>query len=170
MIRAHALGRFEGMPIASATHPSMLYYLNNAESSKYSPNENHGRGLLELHTVGVDGGYDETDMRNSALVMTGFTADWETTTFRYEPSWHHTGRVRVMDWTSANGSGAGSKDVAISYLRYLARHPRRRTAAPGRSVSILAEILEKRCGAGSVTDVFPGVGTARPGVLQQRPT
>jgi uncharacterized protein (DUF1800 family) len=123
VIRAHAFGRFEDMLIASAKHPAMLWYLNNAESSKYSPNENYGRELLELHTVGVDGGYDETDMRNSALVMTGFTVDWETTRFVYEPSWHHTGRVRVMGWTSANGTGAGGKDVAISYLRYLARHP-----------------------------------------------
>jgi uncharacterized protein DUF1800 len=123
VIRAHALGRFEDMLLASAKHPAMLYYLNNAESSKYSPNENYGRELLELHTVGVDGGYDETDMRNSALVMTGFTVDWETTQFRYEPSWHYTGRVRVMDWTSANATGSGGKDVATSYLRYLANHP-----------------------------------------------
>ncbi|HEY7478513.1 MAG TPA: DUF1800 domain-containing protein [Actinomycetota bacterium] len=122
VIRKHALGRFEDMLIASAKHPAMLLYLNNAESSKYSPNENYGRELLELHTVGVSGGYDEIDMRQSALIMTGFTVDWETTTFQYEPSWHHTGRVSVMNWKSANRTGSGGYQVALDYLRYLAHH------------------------------------------------
>ena len=72
VIRKHALGRFEDMLIASATHPSMLLYLNNADSTKDYPNENYGRELLELHTVSVDGGYNEQDMRNSTLIMTGF--------------------------------------------------------------------------------------------------
>ena len=122
VIRKHALGRFEDMLLASAEHPAMLLYLNNAESSKYSPNENYGRELLELHTVGVDGGYNETDMRQSALIMTGFTVDWETTRFTYEPSWHHTGRVHVMNWHHANTTGPGGYQVARRYIRYLANH------------------------------------------------
>ena len=48
------------------------YYLNNADSTKDNPNENYGRELLELHSVSVDGGYDEEDMRQSTLIMTGF--------------------------------------------------------------------------------------------------
>jgi uncharacterized protein (DUF1800 family) len=44
------------MLVASATHPAMLTYLNNAESTKDYPNENYGRELLELHSVGVDAG------------------------------------------------------------------------------------------------------------------
>jgi uncharacterized protein (DUF1800 family) len=122
VIRKHALGRFEDMLLASAEHPAMLYYLNNNESSKWSPNENYGRELLELHTVGVDGGYDETDMRHSALMMTGFTVDWEDTSFTYEPDWHYTGRIRVMNWTNANGSPTGGRQVAHKYLKYLANH------------------------------------------------
>jgi uncharacterized protein (DUF1800 family) len=43
VIRAHALGRFVDMLKASAKHPAMLQYLNNADSSKYDPNENYGR-------------------------------------------------------------------------------------------------------------------------------
>ncbi len=123
VIRRHALGSYEDMLWASAQHSAMLIYLNNAESSKESPNENYGRELLELHSVGVGGGYDEDDMRMSALVMTGFTIDWEDAIFVYRPSWHHTGQVSVMGWSKPNTTGAGGYDVAHSYVRYLARHP-----------------------------------------------
>ena len=67
VVRKHALGTFSDMLVASARHPAMLAYLDNATSSKKAPNENHGRELLELHTVGVDGGYTEKDVRSSAL-------------------------------------------------------------------------------------------------------
>ncbi|MEX0989139.1 MAG: DUF1800 domain-containing protein [Actinomycetota bacterium] len=122
VIRKHALGRYEDMLIASAKHPAMLRYLNNAESHKWSPNENYGRELLELHTVGVEAGYTEQHMRHSALIMTGFTVNWDDGTFVYKPSWHHTGPVTVMDFTRANGAADG-QDMAIAYLRYLANHP-----------------------------------------------
>ena len=68
VIRKHALGTFSNMLRASATHPAMMMYLNNAESSRDNPNENYGREILELHSVGVDGGYDEEDMRQSTMV------------------------------------------------------------------------------------------------------
>ena len=51
-IRAHALGRFDQMLVAAITHPAMSISLDNANSTKYAPNENLGRELLELHTVG----------------------------------------------------------------------------------------------------------------------
>jgi hypothetical protein len=123
VIRRHALGRFEDMLQASATHPAMMLYLNNAESTKYSPNENYGRELLELHTVGVNGGYDETDMRNSALVMTGFGINWETGKFEYHGYYHHTGPVQVMGWSSNNPTGSGGYEVGLDYVRWLARRP-----------------------------------------------
>jgi len=124
VIRRHALGRFSDMLVASALHPAMLVFLNNDVSEKNSPNENFGRELLELHTVGVDGGYSEAEMRTSALVMTGCSIDWEIHAFLYRPTWHHTGRVSVLGWSSANASAAGGLDVAKSYLRYLALHPK----------------------------------------------
>jgi uncharacterized protein (DUF1800 family) len=122
VIRAHALGKFHDLLVASATHPAMLLYLNNAESSKYGLNENYGRELLELHTVGVDAGYSETDMVNSAMVMTGFGIDWTTQRYLYTPDDHYTGRVTVMSWTSAN-TAADGRAVAMSYLHYLSHHP-----------------------------------------------
>ena len=122
VIRKHALGRFEDMLIASATHPAMLLYLNNADSTKYNPNENYGRELLELHTVSVDGGYNEQDMRNSTLLMTGFGLNWDKGTFRYTASEHYRGPVSIMGFSDPNPDANGYK-VGLRYLKYLANHP-----------------------------------------------
>jgi uncharacterized protein (DUF1800 family) len=123
VIRRHALGRFEEMLVASAFHPSMLRYLNNDRSTAKSPNENYGREVLELHTVGVGAGYTETDIRNSALIFTGQTVDWRTGAYVYEPWRHHVGRVKALGFTHTNATAAGGSDVARAYLRYLAMHP-----------------------------------------------
>ncbi|MGZ8631260.1 MAG: DUF1800 domain-containing protein [Actinomycetota bacterium] len=123
VIRKHALGKFSNMLRASATHPAMMMYLNNAESSKYNPNENYGREILELHSVGVDGGYDEEDMRQSTLTLTGFGISWETGEFEYHPWDHYTGSVDVMGWHAANGNENKGKDVGLDLVDYLAHHP-----------------------------------------------
>jgi uncharacterized protein (DUF1800 family) len=124
VIRAHAFGKFEDMLVASAQHPAMLLYLNNAESTKDAPNENYGRELLELHTVSLDAGYSEDEMHASALLMTGFGVDWDTGEFRYWKDDHATGRVRILGFSSANGSASGGYTAGLDYLRYLARHPK----------------------------------------------
>ncbi len=118
----HALGRFEDMLIASATHPAMLLYLNNADSTKENPNENYGRELLELHTVSVDGGYDEADMRNSTLIMTGFGINWTKGTFQYTVREHYRGPVSVMGFSDPNPDADGYR-MGVRYLKYLANHP-----------------------------------------------
>jgi len=122
VIRPNALGRFSDLLVASSLHPAMLHYLNNDVSTKASPNENFGRELLELHTVGVDAGYSEAEMRSSALVMTGCTTDAVTGEFVYRPRWHYIGPVGVLGWSSANPTGPGGLDVTKAYLRYLAGH------------------------------------------------
>jgi uncharacterized protein (DUF1800 family) len=122
VIRKHALGRFEDMLIASATHPAMLLYLNNADSTKENPNENYGRELLELHSVSVDGGYNEQDMRNSTLIMTGFGVNWQQGTFTYTERDHYRGPVSVMGFSDPNPDADGYQ-VGIRYLKYLANHP-----------------------------------------------
>ncbi len=101
VIRANALGRFEDMLIASAHHPAMLTYLNNAESTRVEPNENYGRELLELHTVGLEASYTELDMFDSTLIMTGFRVNQETGLFQYDAYAHHTGDVKVMGFEDA---------------------------------------------------------------------
>jgi uncharacterized protein (DUF1800 family) len=123
VIRAHALGKFSDMLLASAKHPSMLYYLNNASSTKDAPNENYGRELLELHTVGVDGGYTETMMYDCARVLTGWTVDDNTGLAVYDPTIHWTGSVKILNWTNTNSAEDGRAAVD-SLLLYLARHPK----------------------------------------------
>jgi uncharacterized protein (DUF1800 family) len=121
-LRANALGRFADLLVAATTHPAMLRYLNADTSTKQAPNENLGRELLELHTVGVDAGYAERDVLDSARILTGLTLDWTTITTTFRPRDHWTGPVRVLDFSSPNALADGQPVVA-AYLAYLARHP-----------------------------------------------
>ena len=108
-------------------HPAMLNYLNQADSTKYAPNENYGREILELHTVGVGAGYTEAMVLDSARIMTGYTLQWDDNKPRYgeyvyDSSIHWTGRVRVLGFTHAN-TAADGRAVAAAYIKYLAHHP-----------------------------------------------
>ena len=123
VIRPHALGSFAAMLPATAASPAMLYFLNNEASSADNLNENYGRELLELHTVGVDGGYTEADVVNAARVFTGWTVDRTSMTFKYVAGDHFVGPVSVLGWSHANPSAAGGLEVGRSLLSYLARHP-----------------------------------------------
>ena len=91
VIRTHVLGRFEDMVLASAKHPAMLTYLDNFQSigpssggaragqrgggngQRRGLNENYARELLELHTLGVNGGYTQQDVQELAKILTGWT-------------------------------------------------------------------------------------------------
>lgn len=122
MIRSHALGRFDQMLTAAITHPAMGISLDNASSTKRAPNENLGRELLELHTVGR-GNYTEDDVKNSARILTGYRVDlWRTWNAWYDTASHWTGPVTVMGFSHANAAADG-RPVAESYLSYLAHHP-----------------------------------------------
>ena len=66
VVRDHALGKFPHMLRASAHSPAMLAYLDNQFSRKEAPNENYARELMELHTLGVHGGYTQRDVREVA--------------------------------------------------------------------------------------------------------
>ncbi len=122
MIRKYALKRFDKMLIAATTHGAMGMFLNNASSTKFAPNENLGREVLELHSVGI-GHYTETDVLNSSRILTGYRVDtWPTLYQRYETEDHYTGRIRVMDFVASNTSADG-RAATEAYLRYLAHHP-----------------------------------------------
>ena len=123
VIRSNALGSFSTMLVAAMKHPAMLNFLNNDESRKANVNENLGRELLELHTVGIAGKYTEADVRASASILSGRTWDWEKGTYKYDAREHVTGRVTVLGFTHANTTGAGGEAVGDAYLRYLAKHP-----------------------------------------------
>jgi uncharacterized protein (DUF1800 family) len=143
VIRRDALGRFSDMLLASARHPAMMGYLDNAASERRAVNENYGRELLELHTVGIDGGYTEADVRNCAYVMTGRTVDKDGA-FRYEPRRHWTGAVTVMGWTHPNKNAAEGLAVGDSLVRYLATH------------ASTARYLARKLAVRFVTDNPPG--------------
>ncbi len=121
-IRPHALGRFSDMLAATARSPAMLRYLNNDLSDKKAVNENYGRELLELHTVAIDSGYTETDVRNSAYLMTGRTVGSDGL-YQYNAKKHWVGPVRILDFTHANANAAGGEQAGEEYLTYLATHP-----------------------------------------------
>ncbi len=131
VIRPHALGRFSDMLVASASSPAMLRYLDGAESKGSAPNENYGRELLELHTVGRDAGYTQADVVAVARALTGRSTwtPWNggvaanLGTFRYRPEWHHVGPLSVLGWSHPNTSAAEGVAVGDSLLRHLAAHP-----------------------------------------------
>ncbi|MBW4981038.1 DUF1800 domain-containing protein [Mameliella sp. CS4] len=132
-IRPHLAGRFEDMLIAVTTHPLMLHYLdqhasagpNSPQALKYPGkkglNENLAREVLELHTLGVDGPYTQTDVRQLAELLTGlaFTAEGGTDFRRplAEP-----GAETVLGKNYGGDHPARLEDIHAA-LRDLARHP-----------------------------------------------
>lgn len=119
--RPFALGRFDDLLVASATSPAMLRYLDNAGSFRGAINENYARELLELHTVGVDGGYDEADIVSVARLLTGWTVDRRTVEFRFDRDRHDDGAVEVLGWNRPDGGDPRAHGE--QFLRYLATHP-----------------------------------------------
>ncbi|MFT4658545.1 MAG: hypothetical protein ACI8V4_002737 [Ilumatobacter sp.] len=120
VVRPNALGRFDDLLVAVAQSPAMLRYLDNGSSSVGAINENYARELLELHTVGVDGGYAEDDIVEVARLLTGwgFTRELE---FRFTPTRHDNGPVSMLGWERP-----ASGDVfehGIDFLRHLALLP-----------------------------------------------
>ena len=120
VIRPHAMGSFTAMLLASAKHPAMLTFLNLADSTKAAINENYGRELLELHTVGLR--YSESDVRNAASLLTGRTLD-QYQHYVYDGYIHPTGKIKVLGFTHANASEDGGEAAGDALLKYLAKHP-----------------------------------------------
>lgn len=119
VIRRHALGKFGDLLKASAHSPAMLHYLDNTVNEKSHPNENYAREIMELHTLGVDGGYTERDIQEVARCFTGLTmnrrGEW---TFRSE--WHDEGKKQVLGQEiEADG---GERDID-RVLDILLEHP-----------------------------------------------
>jgi uncharacterized protein (DUF1800 family) len=122
VIRKHAFGKFSDMLKAAMRHPAMLRFLDNDQSTRESVNENLGRELLELHTVGVSSGYTEKDVRASAYILSGRGAD-DNGNFKYDAARHRPGRVNVLKFSASNTSASGGLALGDRYLDYLAHHP-----------------------------------------------
>jgi hypothetical protein len=119
VIRRYAMGSFTSMLIASSKHPAMLTYLNLADSTKTAVNENYGRELLELHTVGLH--YSENDVKNTSRLLTGRTLD-EHQHYLFDDYIHATGEVTVLGFTNANTVASAGEKAGDDLLRYLAAH------------------------------------------------
>jgi hypothetical protein len=130
VIRAHTFGRFDDMLVASARSGAMLQYLDQASSRADGgriPNENYARELMELHTVGVDGGYSEDDVKAVAHLLTGWSLpdSWNGGAFTFRSTWHRLGPFQdathsVLGWQRGGLTGQAAGE---SFLRHLAAHP-----------------------------------------------
>lgn len=124
-VRAHALGRYADLLRACVLHPAMLVYLNQADATAAHPNENLGRELLEIHTVGV-GAFGEEEVKASARLLTGWRVDLKNSWQRYYSlADHASGAVSVLGFRDPNQPTTAAEGQAIvdRYLLHLARHP-----------------------------------------------
>jgi uncharacterized protein (DUF1800 family) len=125
VIRKHALGKFSDLLKASAHSPAMLAYLDQNTSRVGSPNENYVRELMELHTLGVDGGYTQADVANLARVFTGWSytgaGDFTFTANRHD----YTQKVVLGVTIPAAAPSTGSAAIAEGeqMLDVLINHP-----------------------------------------------
>ena len=136
-IRPFAMGRFRDLLGATAHSPAMLYYLDNWRSSVPRPyaatkdkpagvdggiNENYARELMELHTLGVDGGYTQKDVQEIARCFTGWTIQKpnEQGLFLYRPGLHDDGEKIVLGHKILPGGGPADGERVLDIL---ATHP-----------------------------------------------
>ena len=105
LFREHGLGSFRELFQRVTADPAMLLWLNGSDNSRYSPNENYAREMMELFSLGADRGYHETDVRQQARALTGFRNDWRPSAgpvnFRYDPRYHDSGTKRVFGHSGA---------------------------------------------------------------------
>lgn len=124
VIRPHALGNFSDLVKASAHSPAMLAFLDNPFNSRATPNENYGRELMELHTLGVDAGYTQRDVREVARCFSGWGIEQgflrHRGTFRFDEERHDDGEKTVLGHRIAPGGGESDADRV---LEILATHP-----------------------------------------------
>ena len=119
-IRPYIWGRFEDLLMATAKSPAMLFYLDNARSRAGNLNENYAREIMELHSLGVDGGYTQKDVTELARVFTGWSIDPRTGTFFFRPRMHDTGEKSVLGVHFPAGGGIEEGERMIHIL---AHHP-----------------------------------------------
>ena len=105
LLRRLSLGSFDTMLRAVTKDPAMLLWLSGTENTKWSPNENYARELMELFTLGAGRGYTERDVREQARALTGFDNDWKrgagNVNFRFDRERHDAGTKRIFGKTGA---------------------------------------------------------------------
>ena len=120
VIRRHAFGRFSDLLMASARSPAMLEYLDSVNNLASGPNENYARELMELHTLGVNGGYTENDVKEVARCFTGWGINGLTRNFEFNASQHDADEKIVLGHVIPAGGGVEDGERV---LQILAEHP-----------------------------------------------
>ena len=141
VIRTHALGKFSDLLKASAFSPAMLWYLdgrvNRRSKDSDKPNENYGRELLELHTLGVHGGYSQKDVMEAARCLTGWTvrateqSRFDIGKVEFNPRQHDKGRKTLLghefpawpEGLSADEQQERGRGEVVRLLQLTADHP-----------------------------------------------
>jgi uncharacterized protein (DUF1800 family) len=183
-VRPHVLGRFRDLVLATLTHPAMLQYLDNAQNAKGHLNENYARELLELHTLGVDGGYTQKDVEELARVLTGTGVDQDGAPpklkpnlqalyvrrngFEFNPARHDAGD-KVLLGHKISGRGFEEVEEAVNIITQqpaCARFVARKLAAffvggepPHPLVDTLAKVFART--GGDLTQVMRALLTSR---------
>lgn len=135
-IRPHALGKFRDLLLATAQHPAMLFYLDNWMSTRadlvlragpqrgrqMGLNENYAREIMELHTLGVDGGYTQQDVVDVARAFTGWSIDRprEQGSFVFRAAAHDQGEKHVLGHVLPPGGG---EQDGVRVIDILSGHP-----------------------------------------------
>jgi uncharacterized protein (DUF1800 family) len=129
-IRPHALGHFRDLVLATLEHPAMLQYLDNNQNAAGHLNENYARELMELHTLGVDGGYTQQDVQQLARVLTGaginageppkLKPEWQQLyvhrgAFEFNPARHDFG-AKILLGRPIKGRGFEEIEEAVTLL------------------------------------------------------
>jgi uncharacterized protein (DUF1800 family) len=134
-IRPHALGKFRDLLAATLYHPAMIRYLDNEQNAANRINENYAREIMELHTLGVDGGYSQADVQQLARILTGVGVNLGDTMpnvkkdkqeqyvrkglFEFNPNRHDYGDKEFLGQT-VKGRGLAEVNEALDRL---SRHP-----------------------------------------------
>jgi uncharacterized protein (DUF1800 family) len=179
-LRPHVFATFRELLGATARHPAMLFYLDNWVSTRDDPaaarprrgkgkaatglNENYARELLELHTLGVDGGYTQQDVREVARCFTGWSIEKPRAvgTFVFRPRAHDPGRKVVLGTVIPEGGGLEDGERVLDLLaahpstaRFIARKLARKFVSddpPPELVERLADVFLRS--GGSLPDVY----------------
>jgi uncharacterized protein (DUF1800 family) len=184
VIRRHALGRFSDLLRASALSPAMLTYLDGRTNRRASPgerpNENYARELLELHTLGVHGGYTQADVMDAARCLTGWTVrprdGFKKGRVEFHAEWHDDGSKLVLGRVIPGARGERDLDEVLglvashpSTAQHLATKLCRRFIAdepPSAAVAAVAEAFRRS--AGDIRSTLRAL-FSRPEFLREEP-
>jgi uncharacterized protein (DUF1800 family) len=105
LLRRYSLGSFQHLLVSITANPAMLIWLSGLDNEKDAPNENYGREMMELFTLGEGNGYTERDVREQARALTGWTSTWRRgqgqTNFRFDAKRHDPGMKVIFGQTGA---------------------------------------------------------------------